>query len=76
VDHDHDADGARRQAPRVLEHVALLLRRRVLEHDLEHLGKVLAQVVRRGALFTKPKKKKEKGIQSTFNIIMQDQTWS
>ena len=45
VHHAHDADGARCDPPRVLEHVLLLPRLRIFKHDLEHLGEVLTQVV-------------------------------
>lgn len=48
--HDHDADGTCGQAPGVLPGVLLgfVLG---LELDLEHFGEVLAQAVRRGALY-------------------------
>mmetsp|Transcript_36259 Transcript_36259/g.91114 ORF Transcript_36259/g.91114 Transcript_36259/m.91114 type:complete len:471 (+) Transcript_36259:51-1463(+) len=53
VHHDHDADGARGEAPRVLPHqlLALVLR---LVLDLKHLGKVRAQAVRGRALDAAP----------------------
>lgn len=52
VDHDHDAERARREAPRVLPHVQLVAAGvgRVLDRDVEHLGEVLAEAVRRAAL--------------------------
>ena len=48
--HDDDADGARRQPPRVLEGESLLLRVGILERDVEHLREVLTQVMRRRRL--------------------------
>jgi len=45
VHHAHDANGACRDPPRVLEHILLLARLRILKYDLEHLGEVLTQVV-------------------------------
>ena len=42
VHHDHDPEGAGGQTPRVLVDEPLLLRLRVLEHNIEHLGEVLA----------------------------------
>ncbi len=50
VDHNHDADGARRDAPGVLVDEARLLALGVLENDVEDLAKVLPQVVRGGTL--------------------------
>ena len=48
--HDHNADGASCQSPRILEGKLLLLRLRVLERDVKHLREILAQVMGRGSL--------------------------
>ena len=50
VYHDHNANGASRQSPRVLEGKLLLLRLRVLKRDVKHLREVLAQMMGRGSL--------------------------
>ncbi len=50
VDHNHDTDGARRDAPGVLVDEARLLALGVLEDDVEDLAEVLSQVVRGGTL--------------------------
>lgn len=52
VDHDHDSDTPRRESPTVLPHVELLSGRTtgVLDGDVEHLGEVLSEAVRRSTL--------------------------
>ena len=53
VDHDHDTDDTGGQTPRVLPDMDVLaLLGGVLDSDVEHLGEVLAQAVRSGALDT------------------------
>lgn len=46
VNHCHDTDRSGSQSPWVLIHVLLLLRVRVLNHNLKHLGEVLTQMMR------------------------------
>lgn len=51
VDHGEDADSPGCESPGVLESQLFLARLlRILKRDLEHLGKVLTEVVRRGTL--------------------------
>src|SRR5690606_26357829 len=55
VNHDHDADNTGRKAPRVLPYVDVLaLGVGVLDLDVEHLAKVLAEAVGRRALNASP----------------------
>ena len=48
--HDNDTNRSRGDGPRVLVCKALLVGLRVLKRDVEHLGEVLAQVMRCGCL--------------------------
>jgi len=50
VHHHYNADGSRREPPGVLVRIAHLPRFWVLERDVKHLGKVLAEVMRRCCL--------------------------
>ena len=50
VHHDDDTDRACSDGPAVLMRVVTFSRLRILERDVEHLGEVLAQVMRCGRL--------------------------
>ena len=49
--HHYDTNGSRRNSPRVLVGEPLFMRFGILKRDVEHLGEVLAQVMRSGSLW-------------------------
>lgn len=68
VDHGEDTDGPGCDSPGVLENQLFLTRLlRILKHDLEHLGEVLTQMVRRSTL------RKHKAMQCNVYFVLKHQ---